>query len=133
MLDDASRHGIVPLGFRRDLPVVLQQAAVHIFPSECEGSAKCTYEAAACGLPQITTREAGDVVQDGVNGLIIPPNDPEALAEAILRLHQDRALCARMGLAGRRRVEDHFTWDHFRGRVLAAYAAARENHRANRP
>ena len=36
---------------------------MHVFPSECEGSAKCTYEAAACGLPQITTRESGDVVQ----------------------------------------------------------------------
>ena len=42
-----------------------RSAAVHIFPSTCEGSAKATYEAAACGLPQITTRESGDVVQDG--------------------------------------------------------------------
>ena len=38
------------------------QSTVHVFPSQCEGSAKVTYEAAACGLPQITTREAGDVV-----------------------------------------------------------------------
>ena len=39
-----------------------------------------TIEAAACGLPQIVTRESGDVVQDGVNGIIIPPDDPDALA-----------------------------------------------------
>jgi glycosyltransferase involved in cell wall biosynthesis len=133
LLKDAAAHGIVAPGFCADLPALLRQAVVHIFPSECEGSAKCTYEAAACGLPQITTREAGDVVQDGLNGVIIPPNDPDALAGAILRLYQDRDLCARLGTAGRRRVEDHFTWEHFRGRVLAAYAAAGRNRHAIHP
>ncbi len=99
-------------------------ASVHILPSECEGSAKCTYEAAACGLPQITTRESGDVVQDGVNGLIIPPNDPDALASAIERLYRDRALGARLGAAGRARVVENFTWEHFRARLLEAYRVA---------
>ena len=99
-------------------------ASVHILPSECEGSAKCTYEAAACGLPQITTRESGDVVQDGVNGLIIPPNDPDALAAAIERLYRDRELGARLGAAGRARVVENFTWVHFRARLLEAYEAA---------
>jgi glycosyltransferase involved in cell wall biosynthesis len=95
----------------------------HVFPSECEGSAKCTYEAAACGLPQITTRESGDVVQDGVNGIIIPPNDPDTLAAAIERLYRDRDLCARMGRAGRERVERNFTWSHFGARLMQAYQA----------
>jgi glycosyltransferase involved in cell wall biosynthesis len=131
LLSDAAAHNIVAHGFCSNLPEVLQSAAVHIFPSECEGSAKCTYEAAACGLPQITTREAGDVVLDGVNGLIIPPNDPGALANAILRLYNDRALCAQLGAAGRRRVEEHFTWEHFRGRVLASCTAAERNRRNN--
>ena len=99
-------------------------ASVHILPSECEGSAKCTYEAAACGLPQITTRESGDVVQDGVNGLIIPPDNPDALAAAIERLYRDRDLCARLGAAGRARVVEKFMWAHFRARLLEAYAAA---------
>jgi len=95
--------------------------ACHVFPSTCEGSAKSTYEAAACGLPQITTRESGDVVQDGVNGIIIPSDDPDALAAAIERLHADRDLCARLGAAGRARVAENFTWDHFRRRLLEAY------------
>ena len=99
-------------------------ATVHILPSECEGSAKCTYEAAACGLPQITTRESGDVVRDGVSGLIIPPNDPDALAAAIERLYRDRDLCARLGAAGRERVVENFTWEHFRARLLEAYRVA---------
>lgn len=108
-------------GFVSKVEDAYRAATVHILPSECEGSAKCTYEAAACGLPQITTREAGDVVQHGLNGLIIPPNDPDALAEAILKLYHDRELCARLGAAGRERVVENFTWAHFRARLLEAY------------
>jgi glycosyltransferase involved in cell wall biosynthesis len=124
LLDEASASSIRVLGFASRVEDVYRQATVHIFPSECEGSAKCTYEAAACGLPQITTREAGDVVQHDLNGLIISPNDPDALADAIQRLYNDRDLCARLGAAGRDRVVNHFTWDHFRARLLEAYRSA---------
>lgn len=123
ILADAPANVIVR-GFVRDVAAELRQAAAHIFPSECEGSAKATYEAAACGLPQITTRESGDVVQDGVNGLLVPPNDALALATAIERLYRDRDRAARMGEAGRRRVVENFTWDHFRARLLDAYDLA---------
>lgn len=110
-------------GFLPKVEDAYRAATVHVFPSECEGSAKCTYEAAACGLPQIATRESGDVVQHGVNGLIIPPNEPDALADAILKLYNDRDLCARLGAAGRERVVENFTWAHFRTRLMEAYAA----------
>jgi len=116
--------GVIVRGFVQDVATELRQAAVHIFPSECEGSAKVTYEAAACGLPQITTRESGDVVRDGENGLLIAPNDPDALAAAIQHLHAHRDLAAHLGAAGRRRVVEHFTWDHFRLRLLRAYDMA---------
>ena len=108
-------------------------AIVHILPSECEGSAKCTYEAASCGLAQITTRESGDVVQDGVNGIIIPPNNPDALANALTRLHADRDLCARLGAAGRERVCTQFTWEHFRTRLLQAYSRVKETKNFSAP
>ncbi|MEK0448630.1 MAG: hypothetical protein RL088_898 [Verrucomicrobiota bacterium] len=121
LLRDAPSNVVAP-GFVGDVAAEYRGASVHVFPSECEGSAKCTYEAAACGLPQITTREAGDVVLDGVNGLIIPPNDPDALAAAIQRLHADRELCVRLGAAGRERVCAQFTWRHFGTRMLEAYA-----------
>ncbi len=111
-------------GFVAKVEECYRAAAVHIFPSECEGSAKCTYEAAACGLPQIATRESGDIVLDGVNGLIVPPNDPDALAAAIERLYRDRDLAARLGAAGRQRVVEKFTWEHFRERLLEAYGVA---------
>jgi glycosyltransferase involved in cell wall biosynthesis len=121
LLQDAERASIRVLGFAPHIEEVYRTAAVHIFPSECEGSAKCTYEAAACGLPQITTRESGDVVQHEVNGLIIPPNDPDALAASILRLYDDRDLCTKLGAAGRERMVAQFTWEHFRARLLEAY------------
>jgi len=121
LLQDAEAKSIRVLGFAQHIETIYRTAALHIFPSECEGSAKCTYEAAASGLPQITTRESGDVVQHEVNGLIIPPNDPDALAASILRLYSDRDLCTKLGAAGRERVVAQFTWEHFRERLLEAY------------
>ena len=124
LLGPTGVDGIFATGFAAKVEDFYRTGVVHIFPSECEGSAKCTYEAAASGLAQITTREAGDVVLDGVNGLIIPPNDPDALAEAILKLYRDRALCAQFGAAGRQRVVENFTWEHFGTRLQEAWRAA---------
>lgn len=109
------------IGFTDDLPGFFRSASVHIFPSTCEGSAKVTYEAAAAGLPQITTREAGDVVVDGLNGRVIPCDDVDALAGAIQEFHDSPDLLEEMGRAGRERVMKHFTWEQYRQRLLAAY------------
>lgn len=121
-----SPGSVVVRGHVADVAAEFQNASVHIFPSECEGSAKVTYEAAACGLAQITTREAGDVVVDGLNGLVIPPNDPTALASAIRTLHANPERVAQMGRAARSRIVESFTWDHFRQRLLNAYSRAIE-------
>src|SRR5205085_8820628 len=118
------RDNIKTVGFVRDVENYLSQGTVHVFPSQCEGSAKVVYEAAACGLPQITTREAGDVVNDGVEGIIIEPGNVDQLAEAILQLYRHPEIVERMGLAARRRVVENFTWDHFRVRLLVAYELA---------
>jgi glycosyltransferase involved in cell wall biosynthesis len=123
-LEQCGGANVQVAGFVARVEDCYRSAAVHIFPSSCEGSAKATYEAAACGLPQITTRESGDVVLDGVNGLIIPPDDPDALAAAIERLYRDRALAARLGAAGRQRMVDNFTWEHFGARLIEAYRVA---------
>src|SRR5260370_37467289 len=109
------------LGFRKDVENVYRAGSVHIFPSSLEGSAKTTYEAAASGIAQITTREAGDVVLDGITGAGIPPNDVDALANAIQQLYDQPELVRSSGAAGRQRLVDSLTWDHFRQRVLNAY------------
>ncbi len=122
-LDDVPAN-VKVLGFTKDVENVYRAGSVHVFPSSLEGSAKTTYEAAACGLAQITTREAGDVVLDGFNGLIIPPNDVGALARAIRQLYDRPDLVRSYGAAGRARVVQQFTWDHFRERVFGAYRLA---------
>jgi glycosyltransferase involved in cell wall biosynthesis len=112
------------LGFSNRVEELYRQCSLFVFPSECEGSAKATYEAAASGLAQITTRESGDVVVDGENGILIPPNNCEALCEAILGLYRNPELALKMGLSGRKRAVEQFTWDHFRRRVSEAYRVA---------
>ena len=101
-----------------------RSATVHIFPSQCEGCAKTTCEAAACGLPQITTRESGDVVIDGVNGLSIPCNDLDALCAAMEKLYRHPELLGPMRLAARARALKHFTWESYRARLLEGYRQA---------
>ena len=118
------RDNIRLVGFVHDPENYLSQSTVHVFPSQWEGSAKVTYEAAACALPQITTREAGDVVRDGVEGIIVRPGDVEAIAAALEHLHRHPEIVERMGNAARQRVVENFTWDHFRARLLDAYEIA---------
>jgi glycosyltransferase involved in cell wall biosynthesis len=125
VLRECSAPSIKLAGFVQNVPAQLATASAFVFPSELEGAAKSTFEAAAAGLAQITTRASGDAVVDGVNGKIIPPNDPDALAEAIRAFYDSPAELVRMGAAGRQRMIDHFTWDHFRKRILHGYAKAR--------
>src|SRR5438128_10223527 len=118
------RDNIRVVGFVSDPESYLNQATVHVFPSQWDGSAKVTYEAAACALPQITTREAGDVVRDGIEGIIVKPGDVGAIATALEHLYRHPEIVQQMGSAARRRMVENFTWDHFRTRLLDAYETA---------
>jgi glycosyltransferase involved in cell wall biosynthesis len=118
------RDSIKAVGFVRDPENYLNQGTVYVFPSQWEGSAKTVYEAAACGLPAITTREAGDVIRDGIEGMIIQPGDVNAIAAGLEHLYRNPGMVERMGAAARQRVVENFTWDHYRARLLGAYEAA---------
>ena len=118
------RDNVKTFGFVRDPENYLNQGTIYVFPSQWEGSAKVVYEAAACGLPIITTREAGDVVRDGVEGIIVQPGDVDAIAAAIEQLYRHPEMVEQMSHAARRRVVENFTWDHFRTRLLGAYDVA---------
>ena len=103
----------------------LGRASAFVFPSSLEGAAKAVYEAAACGLPLIATRASGDVVADGLNGVVVPPDNVDALAEAIRSLYENPDRAASFGRASRRLIEERFTWAHHAHRLLHAYARAR--------
>jgi glycosyltransferase involved in cell wall biosynthesis len=89
------------------------EAEVAVVPSLYEGFSLPAVEAMACGLPLVTTTGGAlpEVVgADGDCALLVPPNDPGALAAAIVRSLDDAPLRARLGAAGRRRVLEKFTW-----------------------
>jgi glycosyltransferase involved in cell wall biosynthesis len=127
-LRDWKTDSVTLAGFSSNVRQHFMQASAFVFPSECEGSAKVCYEAAACALPQITTRESGDVVVHENNGLLIPPNDVDALASAIQHFYARPEQLTSMGQAGRDRVEQLFTWQHYHQRVGHAYAHASKVH-----
>lgn len=124
-LERFKRNNVRVIGAIPHVEEYYAEATVHIFPSLCEGCAKTTCEAAAAGLPQITTRESGDVVVDGVNGLTVPANDLDALCGAIERLYHNPALLGPMRVAARARALEHFTWESYRARLLEGYRRAR--------
>jgi glycosyltransferase involved in cell wall biosynthesis len=64
-----------------------------------------------------------EIVEDGVNGLLYPPGDVQALAAALKRLHEDAALRERLGKAGREQALGQFTWKARARRILAALRA----------
>jgi glycosyltransferase involved in cell wall biosynthesis len=102
--------GVRFAGYASDPVSLYQQADAFAFPSIEEGSALVTYEALACGLPVVTTPNAGSVVRDGGEGFIVPIRDVDALAARLERLRSDESLRLEMGRAGRQRAQ-RYTWD----------------------
>jgi glycogen synthase len=101
-------------------------AAVFVCPSIYEPFGLINLEAMACGTPVVATRVGGipEVVVDGETGWLVPAGDEAALARALRGALADPALARRMGEAGRRRVEAHFSWDRIAERTLAVYRDA---------
>jgi glycosyltransferase involved in cell wall biosynthesis len=77
----------------------------------------------ACERPVVASAVGGikEVVVSEVTGLLVPPADPLALADAINRVLQDREWARRLGLAGRKRVEEHFSWTSIAEKTKAMY------------
>jgi glycosyltransferase involved in cell wall biosynthesis len=90
---------------------LLARAGIFALPSRNEGLPMSVLEAMARGLPAIATPVGGlpELIADGVNGLLVPPGDVEALASAILRLADDPALRQRLGTAARQTILDRYS------------------------
>jgi len=103
----------------RDLPALYNLASVYVGASRLaerigvEGFGISLVEASACGLPVVAGNSGGipDAVRDGETGFLVPPEDPAALAAAIVRLLASPDLAKRVGAAGRRAVETYYNWD----------------------
>ena len=111
------------LGHVDDMPALFASVDVVVLPSYREGLPKGLIEAGACALPLVTTDVPGcrEVVTDGVDGLLVPVRDADALATAIARLHDDPALASRLGAAARARALAEFDEQIVIARTLAVY------------
>jgi glycosyltransferase involved in cell wall biosynthesis len=92
---------------------------------DTEGLGVVLLEAMNFGVPVVASDIGGitDIVEDGVSGLLVPPGDAAALAEALARVARDPALAARLGEAGRRRLRERFTWEAITRRWEELYSA----------
>lgn len=111
-----SEPGVEVLGRINDrahLAQLYARASVFCLPSRFEPYGLVFLEAMAYGVPCVSTFVGGisEIVIDAHTGLLVPPDDSHALAQALLRVLQDPAYAAQLGAAGRRRVEQHLNWD----------------------
>lgn len=100
-------------GRREDIPRVICELDVAVLSSIWEGSPLAALEYMAAGTPIVSTAVGGvpEMIRDGVEGLLVPPSDPKALAAAIARLLDDRNLAARLGAAAQSRQRDAYDLD----------------------
>ena len=107
------RHGVELLGHVDDIREVWRRAHIAVLPSRREGLPKSLLEAAACGRPLVASDVPGcrEIAHDGINALLVQPDDPPALAAAIDRLARDPELRKRFAAAGRLLVAEQFSSD----------------------
>jgi glycosyltransferase involved in cell wall biosynthesis len=110
-------------GLRDDVPSILARATILAHPSFEEGLPNAVLEAMSAGKPVVATAVGGtpDAVVDGETGLLVPPADPEALAEAVISLLRDPSRIREMGDAGRRRARSGFSLEGMVRDTMAVY------------
>jgi glycosyltransferase involved in cell wall biosynthesis len=107
------RDSVEFTGMQRDVRAQLHRAVLAVLPSRYEGMPNALLEAMACGLPCVATRVSGseDVIRQGVNGLLVEPEDYRGMAQALLTLLHDPVLAQRYGRAARATIEEHYALD----------------------
>jgi glycosyltransferase involved in cell wall biosynthesis len=104
-------HRVRFLGNRDDVERIYPLCDIYVQPSHAEGISLTILEACSCGLPVVATAVGGnpEVIEDGRTGMLVPADDAQSLAEAVLRLWRRPARARRMGRAARRRVRNEFS------------------------
>jgi glycosyltransferase involved in cell wall biosynthesis len=116
---------VAPLfqGFQKNVPCWLTASDIACVPSHVEPLGNATLEAMAHALPVLACHVGGipEMVRHGETGLLVPPQGPERLADALGKLISDAALRERFGRAGRQVCEQRFTLDAHTNSALAEY------------
>jgi len=126
LIRDHNLDGVVTFTGRLSTEQLVQEysaAEIAVTSSIYEGFGFPAAEAMACEIPVIATRGGAlpEVVKDGETGILVPPQDPYALARAIKRLLDDEQLRLRMGSEGRKRVKQCFSWDQTAKQTVDVY------------
>lgn len=118
------------LGSRGDVPALMDLADLVVLSSRTEGLGLVLLEAMGARRPVVATRVGGvpEIVVDGVTGLLVEAGAPDLLADAMLKVLGDPSLSARMGQAGRERVENEFTVARMAAKMSAVYEELLSRH-----
>lgn len=113
-------HGAVS---HESVPKLLNRLDIYVALSRLESFGVAILEASSCERPVVVSDAEGcaEVTIDGVTGFVVPRDNPQAAADAILKLINDKALRLQMGLAGRLNVLEHYTWDRSLDLMMEAY------------
>jgi glycosyltransferase involved in cell wall biosynthesis len=106
-----------PFAPPEQVAMAFTRADLFVFPTFAEGSSRSGMEAAAAGLPIITTENCGLPLEHGKSAIYVPVNDSDSLAEAIARVSSDEDLLASLGRNAMRTVTENYTWAHYGQRV----------------
>jgi glycosyltransferase involved in cell wall biosynthesis len=119
---------VIFTGLRTDVPKVLASATVAVMPSLNEALSNVLLESMAAGAPVVATRVGGtpEAVEDRVNGLLVPPADAPALAQAICSLLADPVRAARLGQAARQSINERFSMERMVSATEQLYLALLE-------
>ena len=120
---------------RDKIAKILKSATIFAFPSLREGMPLSVLEAMACGLPVIGSNVPGikDIIIDGENGILVPPRNPEKLADAILTILNDRTLRQKIGQNARELILKKYSWEVVLDRIMETYYEALEDYGEIKP
>lgn len=124
MTAELALSGIVEfLGKRNDVEALLQQSRLFVLPSRIEGTPSALLEAMACGTPVVTTTVGGVplVVENDIDGLLVPPDNVEALSSAIEKILRRKAFARKLARNARLKVVREYSIEEYSRRMLALY------------
>lgn len=125
------KHVLLP-GFRTDVLGCLKSFDLFVMSSVSEGLGTSLLDAMACARPIVATAAGGipEIIEDGVNGLLVPPRDHHAMAAAIVRMLTNEPLRNQLGGTGLARVRERFTVERMVAETVAVYARVAGRRRA---
>jgi glycosyltransferase involved in cell wall biosynthesis len=129
MIESRARGRVKLLGFRDDVPALMNRFDVFCLPAHREPFGLVFLEAMAAGKPVVAYRSGGapEVIADGETGFLAEPGEPDSLAGRIETLRADPGLRMKMGQAGRQRVLDRFTLDRCASRLAEVFKHVAES------